>query len=158
VATVGARDDRLALVRAFGAEQALDIRAGFALALAAVQQATGGLGADVAFDFAGAGRVGMQALAMAGQRGRVVNIGATVPGAAEIGLGEVMRREVRLIGALSDDIVDHASAVTFFCAFRDRMPWDRLFALPFGLSGASAKLEALHAQHVVKPVIDPSLA
>lgn len=157
VITVGAPDDRLDLARAFGADLALDIRPEFEPVLASVMQATGGMGADLVFDFAGARGVGMQALAMAGQRGRVVIVGSTGREPSPIGLGELMRKEISLIGSLNGDIADYARAIGFFRAFRDRMPWDRLFATPVGLSGASDALAALHAQRVVKPVIDPRL-
>lgn len=157
VVTIGAPQERLALARVFGADLALDIRQGFAPAHAQVMEATGGLGAEVVFDFAGARGVGMQALAMAGQRGRVVIVGSTSPDPSDIGLGEVMRKEISVIGSLNGDIADYARAIGFFRAFRDRMPWDRLFAPPVGLSGASAALEALHRQEIVKPVIDPRL-
>lgn len=157
VVTIGAPDERLALAQVFGADLALDIRQGFASAHAQVMQATGGLGADVVFDFAGARGVGMQALAMAGQRGRVVIVGSTGPEPSEIGLGEVMRKELSLIGSLNGDIADYARAIAFFRAFSHRMPWDQLFSPPVGLSGASEALAALTAQSVVKPVIDPRL-
>lgn len=157
VITVGAPAARLTLAREFGADEAVDISAGSDGIVAQVRELTDGHGGDLVLDFAGAPSVGREAVEMAAQRGRVVIVGSTGPGAEPLPLGMLMGKELSVFGSLNGDIADYHHAIEFFRAFADRMPWDRLFGTPVGLSAASGRIGAMHRLDEVKAVIDPRL-
>lgn len=157
VITIGAPADRLAIAERFGADAVLDIADGGAATIERVMELTGGRGADYVFDFAGAPSVGPEAVAMSAQRGRVTVVGSTGPAGDPIALGEVMRKELTLLGSLNGDISDYAHALSFFERFGEAMPWDALFADPVGLADATDAIAAMHDQTMIKAVIDPRL-
>lgn len=155
VLTVGGGTGRLALAREFGAEYTVDIDGGSAAIVEQVRELTGGHGADLVLDFAGAPSVGVEAVGMAAQRGRIVVVGSTGPDASALPLGTVMGKELELLGSLNGDIADYHHAIEFFGSFAGRMPWDRLFGEPVGLADASERISAMHRLDEVKAVIDP---
>ncbi|RLK55042.1 zinc-binding dehydrogenase [Actinokineospora cianjurensis] len=157
VITVGAPESRLTLAGEFGADAVVDISLGSDGIVERVRELTGGHGADLVLDFAGAPTVGPEAVAMAAQRGQVVIVGTTGPVSAPLPLGTVMGKELTISGSLNGDISDYHRAIEFFGAFADRFPWDRLFGTPVGLSAASDRIEAMHRLDEVKAVIDPRL-
>ncbi|RKT53725.1 zinc-binding dehydrogenase [Saccharothrix australiensis] len=157
VITVGAPASRLALAGRFGADATVDVAVGSDAIVERVRELTGGRGGDLVMDFAGAPSVGQEAVGMAAQRGRVVIVGSTGPGAAPLPLGTVMGKELTVYGSLNGDISDYHRAIEFFGAFADRMPWHDLFGAPVGLSAASDRIEAMHRLDEVKAVIDPRL-
>ncbi|MFG3350573.1 zinc-binding dehydrogenase [Streptomyces sp. NPDC048001] len=157
VVTVGAPPARLAMAGEFGADGTVDIATGSDAVVERVRDLTGGRGADLVLDFAGAPSVGREAVAMAAQRGRVVVVGSTGPDSEPVPLGTVMGKELTVLGSLNGDIADYHEAIGFFRSFADRMPWDRLFGAPVGLSGASAALAAMSRHEETKAVVDPRL-
>jgi threonine dehydrogenase-like Zn-dependent dehydrogenase len=157
VITIGAPAERLSLAERFGSDHVLDIAQGGPATVERVMELTGGRGADYVFDFAGAPGVGPEAVAMAAQRGRVAIVGSTGPAGDPFSLGEVMRKELALVGSLNGDVSDYAHALGVFERFADSMPWDALFAEPVGLAGASEAISAMHRQTMIKAVIDPRL-
>lgn len=157
VITVGAPASRLQLAEEFGADATVDIADGSAATVARVLALTGGRGADLVLDFAGAPSVGREAVEMAAQRGQVVVVGSTGPGSEALPLNVVMGKELRIVGSLNGDISDYHQAIEFLRVFATRMPWDRLFGSPVGLSGASDRIAAMHRLDEVKAVIDPRL-
>ncbi|GLZ42542.1 zinc-binding dehydrogenase [Actinokineospora sp. NBRC 105648] len=158
VITVGAPESRLTLAGEFGADATVDIALGSDGIVERVRELTGGHGADLVLDFAGAPSVGTEAVAMAAQRGHVVIVGSTGPNSAPLPLGTIMGKELTVHGSLNGDIADYHNAIEFFGAFGARMPWDRLFGTPVGLAGASERIAAMHRLDEVKAVIDPRLA
>ncbi|MDI3387807.1 zinc-binding dehydrogenase [Streptomyces sp. B-S-A8] len=158
VITVGAPAARLALAHEFGADHSVDIAEGSDGVVDQVQELTDGHGADLVLDFAGAPSVGREAVAMAAQGARLVVVGSTGPVAEPLPLGTVMGKELSIVGSLNGDIADYHEAIGFFRSFRDRMPWDRLFSAPVGLSQASALITAMSEHKEIKAVIDPRLA
>ncbi|MEV0081742.1 zinc-binding dehydrogenase [Saccharopolyspora sp. NPDC050642] len=118
----------------------------------------GGRGADYVFDFAGAPTAGVEAVAMAAQRGTLVVVGSTGPQPAPVPLGAVTGKELTVLGSLNGDIADYHRAVEFSRAFAGRMPWDELFSEPVGLAEASASLAAMARQAEIKAVVDPRRA
>lgn len=157
VITVGAPPARLALAREFGAHATVDIAGGSEATVTRVRELTGGHGADLVLDFAGAPSVGREAVEMAAQRGRIVVVGSTGPVAEPLALGTVMGKELTIVGSLNGDIADYHEAIEFFTSFPDRMPWDRLFGAPVGLAEASARIAAMSRHEEIKAVIDPRL-
>lgn len=158
VITVGAPASRLGLAKRFGADETVDIAAGSDAVVSRVRELTGGHGGDLVLDFAGAPSVGREAVEMAAQRGRVVLVGSTGPGADALPLSKLMGAELNVVGSLNGDISDYHHAIEFFTAFADRMPWDALFSEPVGLSRASERIEAMQRLDEVKAVVDPQIA
>ncbi|WP_033287486.1 zinc-binding dehydrogenase [Amycolatopsis jejuensis] len=155
VITVGAPASRLALAAEFGADATVDVGSGNIVER--VTELTGGHGGDLVLDFAGAPSIGQEAVGMAAQRGRVVVVGSTGPEPTPVPLGTVMGKELTVVGSLNGDIADYHHAIEFFGSFGARMPWDRLFGTPVGLSGASERIEAMHRLDETKAVVDPRL-
>ncbi len=166
VITVGAPPSRLALAERFGADHTIDIgapdpaadgRSGSEAAIARVLELTGGQGADLVLDFAGAPSIGPEAIGMAAQRGTVVIVGSTGPAGDPFPLSAIMRKELNVVGSLNGDVSDYYRSIEFFRSFADRFPWDDLFSAPCGLEEASEKIERMHELGEVKAVIDPRL-
>lgn len=157
VITVGAPASRLELAKEFGADDVVEVAGGSDAIVERVTELTGGHGGDLVLDFAGAPSIGREAVAMAAQRGRVVIVGSTGPEPTPVPLGTVMGKELTVVGSLNGDIADYHHAIEFFGSFASRMPWDRLFGAPVGLSGASERIEAMHRLDETKAVVDPRL-
>lgn len=155
VITVGGGSGRLALAKEFGAAATVDIAGGSEAIVSEVMELTGGHGADIILDLAGAPSVGREAVAMAAQRGRFAIVGSTGPASDAISLSAVMGKELTVVGSLNGDISDYHHAIEFFEAFGDRMPWDKLFSAPVPLSEASASLRRMESLEETKAVIDP---
>lgn len=157
VVTVGAPAERLSLATEFGADETVDINHGSDATVDRVRELTAGGGADLVLDFAGAPSVGREAVTMAAQRGRVVIVGSTGPDVEALPLGAVMGKELSVVGSLNGDIADYHDAIRFFTNFPDRMPWDKLFGHPVGLSEASAGIVAMSKHQEIKTVVDPRI-
>lgn len=157
VITVGAPADRLAAAQRFGADAVVDIAGGSEQTVQRVLELTGGHGADLVLDFAGAPSVGPEALAMAAPRGTFVVVGSTGPAGDPVALSTIMGKELTVVGSLNGDIADYHRAIEFFRDFADRMPWDELFSAPVGLAEASEKIAAMASLGEIKAVIDPRL-
>lgn len=158
VITVGAPAERLHLAGRFGASHTVDIAEHDSEAIVGrVLEITGGRGADLVLDFAGAPSVGPEAIGMAAQRGTVAIVGSTGPVGDPFPLSAIMGKELTVVGSLNGDVADYFRSIEFFRAFADRFPWDELFSEPCGLDEASERIANMHALGEVKAVIDPRL-
>ncbi|WP_053382298.1 zinc-binding dehydrogenase [Leucobacter celer] len=163
VITVGAPAARLELARRFGADHTVDIgapddaRSGSEATVARVLELTGGQGADLVLDFAGAPSIGPEAIGMAAQRGTFVVVGSTGPTGEPVPLSAIMGKELTVVGSLNGDVSDYYRSIEFFRTFADRFPWDELFSAPCGLEEASDRIADMHRLGEVKAVIDPRI-
>ncbi|GII84259.1 5-exo-alcohol dehydrogenase [Sphaerisporangium siamense] len=157
VITVGAPDSRLELAKRFGADVTIGLDGDADSRRAAVMEATGGRGADLVLDLAGAPGVGAEAVDAAAFGGTFVIVGTTGPRPDPIALGTIMGKELNVLGSLNGDIGDYHDSVEFLRAFQSRFPWDELFSAPVGLSGASEALAAMSRLEQVKAVVHPWL-
>ncbi len=158
VITVGAPAERLAMAERFGADHTVSIELGSEGIVAKVMELTGGRGADLIIDLAGAPSVGPEAVGMAATRGTFVVIGSTGPVGAPFPLSAVMGKELTIVGSINGDVSDYLHAIDFLRTFADRFAWDDLFSAPVGLSEASACIAHMHELGEIKAVIDPRLA
>jgi D-arabinose 1-dehydrogenase-like Zn-dependent alcohol dehydrogenase len=161
VITVGAPDNRLAIARAWGADEVVSVidvpdpdeR------VAMVEELTGGRGADVVFDFAGSPTANREGVLMCAQHGRHVVVGLAGPSAQAIPLDLVMVRELRVIGSLNGDVSDLAQALGFLESCQDRFDWGLMFGEPVGLTGATAAIADMAtaaSTTAVKAVVEPN--
>lgn len=157
VITVGAPDSRLQLARAFGADVTIGLDGDPDSRVAQVLEATGGRGAELVLDLAGAPGVGAEAVGMAAWGGRFVVVGSTGPRPDPLPLGTVMGKELTVLGSLNGDVGDYHRAVEFLRRFSDRFSWDDLFSTPVGLEQASAAVESMSRLEQVKAVVRPCL-
>ncbi|MGN6207050.1 zinc-binding dehydrogenase [Humibacter sp.] len=157
VITVGGPQSRLEVAERFGADHTVNIELGSAGVVERVRELTGGVGANLVIDLAGAPSVGSEAIEMAAPRGRFVVIGSTGPVGAPFPLSAVMGKELTIVGSINGDVSDYVHAIQFFEAFADRFDWDELFGTPVGLGEASARIAHMHDQTELKAVIDPRL-
>lgn len=157
VITIGGPENRLELAREFGADLTIGLDGDAEGRREEVLAATRGRGADLVLDLAGAPGVGAEAVELAAFGATFVIVGSTGPTPERLPLGTVMGKELDVVGSLNGDVGDYHRAVEFLRDFRDRFDWDRLFAAPVGLSGASAALAAMGRQEQVKAVVHPWL-
>ena len=157
VITVGAPEARLTLARRFGATHTIDIAGGSEATIQRVHDLTGGRGADLVLDFAGAPSIGPEAIAMAAQRGTVAIVGSTGPTGDPFPLSAIMGKELTVVGSLNGDVSDYFRSIEFFRTFANRFPWDELFSAPCSLDEASDRIANMHRLGEVKAVIDPRL-
>lgn len=155
VIMIGSPAERLSLAESFGADDTIDIAGG--AVPEQVLELTGGHGADLVLDFAGAPSVGAEAVAMAAARGVFVVVGSTGPDSVAFPLSTIMGKELTVVGSINGDISDYHQAIGFFSTFADRFDWDRLFSAPRPLSEAGDSLRSMHRLGEVKAVIDPRL-
>jgi threonine dehydrogenase-like Zn-dependent dehydrogenase len=125
--------------------------------VARVLELTGGQGADLVLDFAGAPSIGPEAIGMAAQRGTFVVVGSTGPTGEPFPLSAIMGKELTVVGSLNGDVSDYYRSIEFFRTFADRFPWDELFSAPCGLEEASDRIADMHRLGEVKAVIDPRI-
>ncbi|MEV0665401.1 zinc-binding dehydrogenase [Actinomadura luteofluorescens] len=156
VITIGAPGTRLELARRFGADLTVGLDGDAGSRVAAVMEATGGRGAELVLDLAGAPGVGAEAVAMAAFGGRFVIVGSTGPQPEELALGAIMGKELDVLGSLNGDVGDLHRSVEFLRRFQDRFAWDDLFGAPGGLGDASGALASMARQEQVKAVINPN--
>ncbi|GAB3806361.1 zinc-binding dehydrogenase [Humibacter antri] len=157
VITVGGPDSRLEVAKRFGAHHVVNIDLGSEGIVQRVQELTGGKGANLVVDLAGAPSVGPEAIGMAAARGTFVVIGSTGPVGQPFPLSGIMGKELTVIGSINGDVSDYEHAIRFFDSFANRFDWDELFSAPVGLSEASECIVHMHEQTELKAVIDPRL-
>jgi threonine dehydrogenase-like Zn-dependent dehydrogenase len=157
VITIGAPAARLEVARAWGADHTISVdQVGDPdERVARVQELTGGLGAQLVLDFAGAPTANREGVLMCARKGSYVIVGIAGPDADPIPVPALMGRELRVLGSMNGDIGDLAAALEFLARERERFDWNLMFAEPVGLSGASAALEAMAATTTIKPVVLP---
>ncbi len=153
VILVGSRANRLELGLALGADEAVDVRAGNALA--EVLELTGGRGADVVFETAGTVEAQQRALPYARRGGTVTFIGMT--GGKTVGLNidaQIVEKELRLQGS---NLSAGAYPAAIGILARGDLPFERLVTHTFPLAEAATALQTSVERlgDSIKVVIDP---
>lgn len=156
VVTIGAPERRLAVARAWGADETISIEEvpDPDARVARVHELTAGLGAELVLDFAGAPSANREGVLMCARRGAYVVVGIAGPDVEPVPMAAVMGRELRIHGSLNGDIGDLAAALRFLRG--RRFDWNLMFDPPVGLSGATSALRAMASQAAIKPIVVPS--
>lgn len=118
VLAAGRNRERLKPLRDLGADALIELGEGFP---EEIEKATGGRGVDLVLDLVGGEHLprAMRALA---PRGRLVLLGLLAGARAEIDLGDVLRRRLRLIGSVlrARSREEKAELIAAFRAFADK--------------------------------------
>ena len=159
IIAIGAPASRLAFARRMGATNVIDLEMPHEERTALVRELTGGRGADIVIEAAGAPEAVTQALDLARDGGRVVVCGQyTDAGLTTIHPhAQVNRKHLEVHGCWGSDFSHLYRAVHIAARHGDRIPWREMIGARFGLAQAGEALRAVEAREVTKAVIDPSL-
>lgn len=159
VITIGGPEARLEVAKAWGADHVISVGAvpDADARVGQVLELTGGLGAELVLDLAGAPTANREGVLMAARKGAYVVVGIAGPDADPIPMPVVMGRELRVVGSMNGDIGDLALSLEFLKRERSSFDFDLMFDTPVGLSGASEALAAMASLTSIKPVVAPAL-
>ena len=160
VIAIGAPASRLAFARRMGATEVLNLEIPHADRVDQVRKLTGGRGADVVIEAAGAPEAVSQALDLARDGGRVVICGQyTDAGSTTVHPhAQLNRKHLEIHGCWGSDFSHLYRAVHVAARNSHRVPWKDMIEARFALSGANAALTAVENRDVTKAVIVPSLS
>lgn len=159
VITIGAPSRRLELASAWGADATVSVEDTPEPneRIARVRDLTGGRGAELVLDFAGAVSANREGVLMCARRGNYVIVGIPAGTPEPMPADAIMGGELRVSGSMNGDIRDLAASLDFLARGRDRFDWNRMFEKPVGLSGATDALRTMSDSTAIKPVVMPSL-
>lgn len=157
VIVVGDPADRLAFARRMGATHTIGLEIPAADRAAEVRRLTGGRGADVVIEAAGAPDAVPQALDMVRDGGRVAICGQYADN-GDTRLNphrQINRKQVDIRGVWGSDYSHFHRAVQLAAMFGDRIPWREQVSARYPLSRAKEALEAVERRDVLKALVVP---
>lgn len=156
VITIGGPERRLEVARAWGADVTIwvDEVAEPEARIERVMEVTGGRGAELVLDLAGAPTANREGVMMAARKGAYVLVGIAFP-SDPMPAHVIMGKELRVCGSMNGDVGDLALSLEFLERYRDRFDWDLMFDAPVGLDGASEALAEMSSLKAIKPVVAP---
>jgi threonine dehydrogenase-like Zn-dependent dehydrogenase len=158
IVAIGAPASRLSFARRMGATHVIDLDMPHNERAALVRGLTGGRGADIVIEAAGAPEAVTQALDLARDGGRVVVCGQYTDG----GLttinphAQVNRKHLEIHGCWGSDFSHLYRAVHVAAKYAQRIPWSEMIGARFGLGQANEALSAVANREVTKAVIVPN--
>jgi L-iditol 2-dehydrogenase len=154
---VGAPAARLEFAQRMGATAVLNLDLPHAERVAAVRAMTGGRGADIVIEAAGAPEAVTQALDLVRDGGRVVVCGQyTEAGPTTIHPhAQVNRKHIEIHGCWGSDFSHLYRAVHVAARHAHHVPWREMIGARFGLHQANEALRAVADRTVTKAVIVP---
>lgn len=157
VIVIGAPDARLEVARRWGATETLSIDELPTAEdrIAAVMQLTGGRGAEVVFEAAGAPGAITEGLELVAANGRYVLIGS-VAGEPQPILGHrIVNRGLTVVGSFGGHIDSYYKAIEFMRLNQDRFDWDLMLGQRYSLDRVTDALRNMSQAIDMKPVIAP---
>ena len=160
VIAIGAPASRLEFAKRMGATNVIDLEMPHEERVSLVKQLTGGRGADIVIEAAGAPEAVSQALDLVRDGGRVVVCGQyTNAGPTTIEPhAQVNRKHLEIHGCWGSDFSHLYRAVHVAARNASRIPWKEMIGARFGLDRANEALQAVERREVTKAVIVPSLS
>ncbi|MEZ4364231.1 MAG: zinc-binding dehydrogenase [Kofleriaceae bacterium] len=158
VIVIGAPADRLALAVQMGADATIDLATTTVEERRArVLELTGGLGADVVIEAAGSARAFEEGVHFARNGGAYVIAGHyTNVGDSSINAHEhINRKHLEIRGCWGSEVGHFVRMLGALDRYRDEIPWQRLGARTYGLSGLNDALREAEALAVPKALVDP---
>jgi threonine dehydrogenase-like Zn-dependent dehydrogenase len=151
-------DERIELVKAFGADEVVDLRE-FDTAEARVERVrelTGGLGADLTLELVGHPGVVAEGLQMTAPGGRYLEIGnINVGWNTEFDPSWIVFRSITILGIAHYTARDLKDALDFIAQNLDRLPFDRVVSHTFALDKIDQAFEQQDAGHVTRSSLVP---
>lgn len=158
VIVIGAPASRLDLARDMGADHAIDLEATTpGERLARVLALTGGLGADVVIEAAGAAPAFEEGVRLARNGGAYVIAGHyTNAGDSRINVHEdINRKHLDIRGCWGSEAGHFLRALRALERYQHEVPWHRIGARTFGLGAINEALEAAASLAIPKALVDP---
>jgi len=146
VVVVGTRPDRLALAKAMGADETVNVNE--CDPVAAVRELTGG-GADFVYEAAGNAQALDHAIAMARKGGAVVML--TVHRQVQVNLEPAVRGELRLVGAICYSYREYERALKLLA--EDRIDVEPLLRHTFPLHQAQEAFDFVLSRQGIKAIL-----
>ena len=150
--------ERLALARAFGADEVIDIEA-FPdpdMRVQRVLELTGNWGADVVAELVGHPRVCAEGLRMVGRTGRYLEIGNINPGLTyELDPSTLIFGNRSILGMVYYEAEHLQQALELMRRTRDRYPWERVISHTFPLDRINDAFTAADQGKVTRAAIVP---
>lgn len=158
VITIGAPEARLSIASAWGADHVVSIeeKPSPEERVEHVLELTGGRGADITLDVAGARTVNREGVLMCAPRGCHIVVGVSEGEPDPLPMAAVMGKEITVVGSVNGDVGDLAAALAFLHRARDQVDWGLLFGTPVELAASTDTLVRMAAGQAVKPVVLPS--
>lgn len=157
VITIGAPDARLEIAAEFGADEVISLaeHPDPADRLALVQQATGGLGADLVAEFSGHPAAFAEGVEMAGPDARYLVVGQLGAGTTAVAPGTITKKNLTVIGSFSGDLTHYRNALRILERYADRLPFDRLISGRYPLGDIGSVMARMQSFDEIKPVLLP---
>lgn len=146
VIVVGTRADRLAIARAMGADETVNVREGDPVA--AVRELTDG-GADFVYEAAGSAQALDQGIAMARKGGAVIML--TVHKRVQVDLEPAVRGELHLVGAICYSYREYERALALLA--EDRLDVGPLLRHTFPLAQAQEAFDFVLSRQGIKAIL-----
>jgi len=158
VIVIGAPADRIAIARAWGADDVIDIadHRDPADRIAAVRELTGD-GVQVAFEFSGARGAFAEGLQMIARGGRYMVVGTIGGPEQSVPAHLITLRQLRVFGTLGAEIGSYYKAMEFMKRTRGDFDFDLMLGNRYGLADATTALQQNKSMAEIKPIVDPSI-
>ncbi len=158
VVVLDAIPERLALARAFGADEVVDVRehAASSERIARVVELCGGWGADVVVELVGHPRVVNEGLRMLGRTGRYLEIGNINPGLTyELDPSLLVFRNLTMYGMVYYEAEHLRRALDLVLRTKDRYPWSAVVSRTFPLERINEAFAAADRGEATRAAIVP---
>ena len=158
VIVVGGPADRLEHARAMGATSCFDLDVPAESRAQLVRERTGGRGADVVIEAAGAPEAVAQALDLVRDGGRVVVVGQyTDHGSVAVNPHtQINRKHIEIRGCWGSDYSHFHRALELAARHGDRIPWRGMVRETYPLDRAEEALMAVEERRTLKAIIRPN--
>ena len=151
-------DERLELIKDFGADDVIDIREYDTpeSRVNAVRDLTNGLGTDVTLELVGHPGVVAEGLDMTAQAGRYLEIGnINVGWETQFDPSVIVFKNISMIGIAHYRAEDLKNALDFLIESKNRLPFDRVLSHQFPLSKIDDAMEQQNAGHITRAALMP---
>ena len=151
-------DERLELIKDFGADDVIDIREYETpeSRVNAVRDLTNGLGTDVTLELVGHPGVVREGLDMTAQGGRYLEIGnINVGWDTQFDPSVIVFKSISMIGIAHYRAEDLKNALDFLIESKGRLPFDRVLSHQFPLSKIDEAMEQQNAGHITRAALIP---
>ncbi len=157
VIAIGDPAGRLSFARRMGATETISLSLPPAERAAEVRRLTGGRGADLVLEGAGAPEAVTQALDLVRDGGRVVVVGQySDHGDTPLNPHrQINRKHVEIRGVWGSDYSHFYRAIEFATQWGDRIPWADQVSGRYGLDQVQEALEAVEQRQVLKALVVP---